>query len=394
MGELAQAMTAINSAGSAVNKGIQNAIGWDAGSGGGGAPTPIQDPEAPMPLAGLPQTQAANPQLAYNDQSQAAPVQAPQMPEPQVFASPNIPQGTDALYGDLEDAPGMSALADEDEPEAPQNAYAPNAEDANWGDDEQWRSTQEQRSQEPEEEMAVRGIKPGHRNILGKAMDFLFTVTGNKPLYEYNMQERDFRRAMQGYSQDPEGTARRATTVNGPAGAAVFDNVRDRQDKDAAEMARREVPLRQMYASATPETFEHVQKMAQRYAQAYRIDPELLPRSLEEGTIYANGEYSMKDRMENASRDDYRQGQLNNDSRRVDIYGNRVTHQNRNDAARTDIYAKDVDSKVQDREIDNEREAGRGNGGGVMGEIPEGTIQTHKKTGARRIFRNGKWQSL
>jgi hypothetical protein len=364
------------------SSGVITAEGQAAQIGGGGvgdagsAEFDAEAPPLPSPYSGAVQA----PQMFAPDMSQA---QAPQM---------GIP-GAGSGQWEMAMAPELDASMPPEEHDEPAPPPAQKSENTpqvtaeqGWDD---WQGTVEKR--EAEEPVNVRGFKPGHRNIIGKALDALFMMTGNKPLYEYNMQERDYRRAMQGYSQNPENAARQATTVSGPEGAKVFDYVQDRKNKDRERIGKAEGPLRQMYYAATPETYEAMAAQAAKYAKAQGIPEDMLPANLDEAKAYAEGGYEIKDRMEQRSKDLYRDRMAGSSEERTDYYGERIRSQNSTDQARIGIYGKDVDSKIADREADNGRE---GQEAGVMGEAPEGTIQTNRKTGKQRVMRDGKWISL
>lgn len=86
------------------------------------------------------------------------------------------------------------------------------------------------------EEAVIKGFKPTHRNIFGRLADIWLQAQGQKPVYEPRMQERDMKRAFEGFSSDPMAAVSRLNQM-GRSDLAIqlWDKISDNNRADSAQ---------------------------------------------------------------------------------------------------------------------------------------------------------------
>jgi hypothetical protein len=156
---------------------------------------------------------------------------------------------------------------------------------------------QAQAQDDQDQDIVVDAWAPTKRNWLGKLADGILRASGEKPIYEGRMQERDMKEAMQGFTQDPLETIRRIAKFNPQMALELKekydDNTRqqgnlDRQNKLFDFKVEEAIADRVANAMgrATPETWGAMREQMLNYAKRRGVElPYGIPEAYDQNAI-------------------------------------------------------------------------------------------------------------
>lgn len=155
----------------------------------------------------------------------------------------------------------------------------------------------------------VKGFKPTKRNFIGRLADAL----SGQPIYKNRMDDRDFRRIMGDFANDPREAARLVGKhVSGPTGWQMLNQVEDNERADTvansnaqAKADRRLERTMGVVASMLrsvkdPSAYPAMRQRARTYAKARGItDLPNLPEAYDPDAIeqFINGEVDLEDQL-------------------------------------------------------------------------------------------------
>lgn len=175
--------------------------------------------------------------------------------------------------------------------------------------------------------------KPSLLAILGDAM---LVHGGYKPMFSQNRRNEDYRRAMEGFDEDPLRAIRRVSRLKGHEREAVnmFNQYQDNIRAD--EIARSNIEARKdrardrlasMMGVLTPDNYDRMLPTLQRYAQARGLDPDEIPSVYDADAItaYRAGGLTVDQQSDNARADINTQSQINYRQGRLSQQGQDTT---------------------------------------------------------------------
>jgi hypothetical protein len=256
-----------------------------------------------------------------------------------------------------------------------------------------------------EEVLAVQGFKPTHRNIFGRLADMWLQAQGQKPIYEGRMQERDMKRAFEGFSSDPKAVASRLAQMGRPdLAVSIWDKAEDNergneaQDRlirnaDMKHSADVHTMIANTLGAANEKNWPLMRQRLMNYAQRSGVELMYdLPETWDEGHIDSirYGKVPVAKQMTLEDNRTYRDQRLAQQDRGLDIRENRAGSQNRVDDARIENMEGRLEQTTRANDI---RERGQAGAGGPQGVSPGGNpnIKYHPDGNQAMVRIKGVW---
>jgi hypothetical protein len=175
-----------------------------------------------------------------------------------------------------------------------------------------------------EDAIAIDAFKPTKRNILGRVADMVLVQQGGKPIYEGRMKEKDWKRAMEGFTADPLNTIRKIATFDPEAALNLYnqhmdntraDRVAQRQEDVASMkyMGRLGGMLNAIKNSKDPGAqYTRMLPQLRAYAERYKLPTDGLPEQWDDAAIntYVMGNVDVDDQLKHEALNEYRSARL------------------------------------------------------------------------------------